>query len=68
MYLDPKFREFLWVEIEGKFTGNSWNFGIQWNLASKLLITPYFKENKFLAKEDQKFEYPLKMKFGLILL
>jgi hypothetical protein len=26
------------------------------------------RENKFPAKEDQKFEFPLKMEFGLILL
>jgi hypothetical protein len=36
-------------------------------LASSLLHL-IARKNKFQAKEDQKFEFPLKMEFGLILL
>jgi hypothetical protein len=47
---------------------NHWKFLELWNLimANNLIVTPYCKENKFLAKEDQNFEFLLKMEFGLI--
>jgi hypothetical protein len=31
-----------------------------------ILVTPYCKENKFLPKKDQNFEFHLKKRFGLI--
>jgi hypothetical protein len=37
-------------------------------LISSLLHLIARKKNKFSSKEDQKFKFPLKMEFGLILL
>jgi hypothetical protein len=56
-----KFKEFLWVKIEGKFTGKSWNFGFQWNLVSKLLVTPYCKKKSISIKRGSESWFPLKM-------
>jgi hypothetical protein len=49
------------LEILGTF-----NFNEIW-LASSLLHL-IARKNKIPAKEDQKFEFPLNMEFGLILL
>jgi hypothetical protein len=35
---------------------------------AKFLLHLIARKNRFPAKEDQKFEFPLKMEFGLILL
>jgi hypothetical protein len=44
LHLNKNAKNFIWVEIEEKFTGISWNFGFHWNLARKLIVKPYCKE------------------------
>jgi hypothetical protein len=39
-----------WRVSPWEFTGNSWNFGFQQNLAIKLLVAPYCKEKSISIK------------------
>jgi hypothetical protein len=53
-----KFREVSMGWNQGKITGNSWKFGIWWNLANKLLVTPYCKKKYISSKRRPEFWIP----------
>jgi hypothetical protein len=60
MEFELKFREASMSWNQRKFTGISWNFGFWWNLASKLLVTPYCQKKSISIKIGSESWIPLK--------
>jgi hypothetical protein len=57
---------FLWVEIIENSLENLGTLDLNEIWPASSLLHLIVRKNQFLAKEDQEFEYHLKMEFGLI--
>jgi hypothetical protein len=60
MEFELKFKEISMSWNQRKFTGKSWNFRFQWNLASKLLAMLYCQEKSISIKRGSEIWIPFK--------